>query len=99
VIGTAHHAEAAPTCFSAKIGDTLVKKPGDAVRIAFAAWRAANPRFRSEDEAAWAKGFTATLRGCVWEISENPIPPRNYGTFVLRIGASDGRFLGATISG
>ncbi|HLY07215.1 MAG TPA: hypothetical protein VKR31_15825 [Rhizomicrobium sp.] len=49
-------------------------------------------------EPEWARSFTATLRGDIWEVAENPAPPRTYSTFVLRVCANDGRFLGAEIS-
>jgi hypothetical protein len=79
-------------------GTTVVKTGDDAIRIAFAMWRAANPNFKTDDEKRWASGFRATLRGCVWEVGNKPKPPRDYSTFTISIGAVDGRFIGALIS-
>jgi hypothetical protein len=75
----------------------LVKTQQDAIRIAFAEWRAIVPDLRV-DESVWQSGFTATLHECVWEVAEKPEPPRNYSTFVVRIGTQDGRYLGALIT-
>ncbi|MFL6690214.1 MAG: hypothetical protein ACJ8IR_08545 [Alphaproteobacteria bacterium] len=79
-------------------GVTLVKTGDNAMRIAFALWRAQNPAFKRDDEKVWASGFTAALHGCVWEVSEKPEPPRESSTFTISIGAVDGRFLGALIT-
>ncbi len=78
--------------------DPIVKKPEDAGLIAFAMWHVVNPRFTRTDETAWASGFTMTLDDCVWDVSAKPEPGKTYSTFAIRIGAKDGRFLGAIIS-
>jgi hypothetical protein len=78
--------------------DPLVKKPEDAGRIAFAMWHVVNPNFTATDEHKWLSAFTISLHDCVWSVAAKPEPPRDYSTFVISIGAKDGRFLGAQIS-
>jgi hypothetical protein len=73
--------------------ERIVKNSDDAIRIAFALWHAANPEFKREDEQEWAKSFTATLHDCVWRVAMKPEPPRDYSTFIISIGAVDGRLI------
>ncbi len=73
--------------------DPVVRNGDDAIRIAFALWRAENPNFKEDNEKKWAKNFTATLHECVWRVAEKPEPPRNYSTFIISIGAVDGRLI------
>ena len=61
-------------------------------------WHIVNPHFSAIDEQKWISLFDVSLNECVWEIALKPEPPRDYSTFVIRIGAKDGRFLGAQIS-
>ena len=77
-------------------GETLVKTPDQALRIAFATWYATNPKFKNEDEQTWSLDYTATLHNCIWEVALKPKPhyPRR---LVINIGAVDGRFLGVII--
>jgi len=73
--------------------EDLITTPQAAIGIAFAEWRAITPDLQV-DESVWQSGFTATLHNCVWDVAE---PPENYSTFVVRVGAQDGRYLGALI--
>jgi hypothetical protein len=79
-------------------GLNLVKRSDDAIRIAWAMLVASNPKWQPMDELEWAKGFTASLDGEIWEVAAKPRPPRSYSTFVIKICANDGRFLGGEIS-
>lgn len=91
-------ASASQSCSSSKLGDMLVKNAEDAAKIAFAEWHAANSQFQPNDAEPWRRYFTVTLRGCVWEVAEKPPRGHKYSTFVLKVEAADGRFLGAEIS-
>jgi hypothetical protein len=91
-------ASVAGTALAGDCSDPLVKKPEDAGRIAFAMWHVANPNFTGADEREWLTRFTITLHDCVWSVAAKPEPPRHYSTFVISIGAKDGRFLGAEVS-
>lgn len=73
--------------------ETVVKNGDDAIRVAFALWHAENTDFKREDEKEWAKSFTATLHDCVWWVAMKPEPPRDYSTFIISIGAVDGRLI------
>lgn len=97
-VGLVSSVNASPACFSQHLGTTLVKSADDAIKIAFAEWHAANSEFKVDNEHNWAEGFSATLHGCVWEVAEKPTPPHKYSTFVLKVDARDGKFLGAEIS-
>jgi hypothetical protein len=79
-------------------GFEVVKRPYDAIRIAWAMLIASSQTQKPIPEAEWAKSFVATLHGDRWEVVENPIPPHTYSTFMLKICASDGRFLGGELS-
>lgn len=78
--------------------DSLVKTPEDAAKIAFVMLQVVNPRFTRTDETQWASGFTISLKDCVWDVAAKPEGGRSYSTFTIKIGAKDGRFLGAIIS-
>jgi hypothetical protein len=78
--------------------DPLVKTSDAAERIAFVMWGIVNPHFTRTDEKAWASGFATTLQDCTWHVAARPGPRETYSTFVISIGAKDGRFLGAEIS-
>lgn len=91
-------ASIAGTALADDCSDPLIKKPEDAARIAFVMWQVVNPNFTRTDERQWASGFTITLKDCVWDVAAKPEGGRAYSTFNIKIGAKDGRFLGATIS-
>lgn len=76
----------------------FVKDEANAIRIAFTMWSVENPAMKNANQNAWSKGMRATLSECVWRVAEKPIPPKKYSTFVISIGARDGRFLGTEIS-
>src|SRR5579872_3616419 len=78
--------------------DPLVNKPEDAGHIAFMHWQAVNPSSTASGEKEWLSHFTITLRDCVWLVAQKPIPPSNYSTFVIHVGAKDGGILAVELS-
>jgi hypothetical protein len=72
----------------------VVKTADDAVRMAYAYWRALAPDSAPVPEEKWDAEFEAVLQGDVWCVNAKHAAdhPAWFGMYV---GARDGRYLGA----
>lgn len=72
----------------------VVRTADDAIRVAYAYWRALAPDSAPIEETKWGTGFEAILQEGVWCVSAKHTTgqPAFFGMYV---GALDGGFLGA----
>jgi hypothetical protein len=87
------HEQAIPSQCKSKDGFALVTRAEDAIRIAYAMYRASAPDVTNpiyDSEAAFAENVTASLKGCRWEVAEK----RRAAQLFMWIDVHDGRLVG-----